>query len=121
MQHDRDTLRHFVLWAKGHYCTSLDKVIAEISGIPIDAVTIQNKIYWLRETCKEYDIDGYDIINSFIRFSDNEIYGYSDGIEQLTGALKSELKLMVCRELVDEEWITIHDLGLPDLFEEEEE
>jgi hypothetical protein len=121
MQHDKETLRHFVLWAKGHYSDDpgkLTKIIAEITGVPIHTISESNKIYWLRETCREYGIDSYDIISNFLGKS----YGlceYGNEIEQMIAAMRSELTLMKVKEELDGGWVTIHNLGKANLFEEE--
>lgn len=127
MQHDRDTLRHFVLWSKGHYSSDepfpgnlLIKIIAKITGIPEYSVSERHKIYWLRETCKEYGIDGYNIISNFMGKSYG-LYDYGNEIEQMVAALRSELTLIQVKEQIDDEWITLVELGEPDLFEEESE
>jgi alpha-L-arabinofuranosidase len=115
---DYETLRHFVLWAKGHYPSKeIEDIICKItaSSNPVD-VRYDSKLYWLLETCKYYKIDGYSIINQFLEMEGRIMYESENKYEQMIDSMKVRLQIIK----VWSDGSTIWDLGEPDLFTDDE-
>lgn len=113
---DYESARHFILWSKGHYeGKSLAEVIAEIVGSSNTDVDYMSKMYWMGETCKYYDIDGYSIIEQFLDFERRVMYERSTGYQQILDSMKVKLQMVK----VWEEGSTIYALGKADLFDED--
>jgi len=112
---NRETCRHFALWAKLHYKgKTLDDIICKITGFTSKSVDYRSKTYWMQKTCRLYNIDGYDIIEIFMNKS-YRLCSFDNEIEQILSAMRAKLHDLRVREGD----FTIWHLGEADLFEEE--
>ncbi|MFP4515141.1 MAG: hypothetical protein ACLFNO_04015 [Parcubacteria group bacterium] len=115
MEWDND-LRHFVLWAKGIYKKSLDEVVCKLTASPPEEVSMRDKLYWLKKTCKQYGITGYQIIDLFEEKSGmpDDIVNYESELHQLLSVMKIKLMMIKTRR---EDGSLIYDWGKYDLFD----
>lgn len=117
-----NSVRHIILWCKYHYESSsdildempLEDIIAEITCKKSEAVTANDKIFWLLEACKAVNIDGYKIIDKILNKKDIYIYKNSPMSKVIIHSLLGMLSNL---KTTDKEGNIIIDLGAPDLFD----